>query len=184
MQDIFRGDIIRLAAVNLEELAPLISRWGRDSLRGRLLDATAPILFSDKAVRGWLEKLVDKDNEYEFAIRTLAEDRVVGEIGLGMARHNRGEAFVGIGLGDRDDWNKGFGTDAMRVLLRYAFLELDLYRVSLSVFEYNPRAMRSYEKAGFLVEGRVRGALHRAGRHWDEIFMGVLRPDWMKANGY
>jgi RimJ/RimL family protein N-acetyltransferase len=183
MQDIFRGDLVRLAAVSPEELAPLMSRWGRDSLRGRLLDSSAPILFSDKAMRGWLEKLIDKDSDYEFAIRTLADDRIVGEIGLGMARHNRGEAFVGIGLGDRDDWNKGYGTDAMRAILRYAFLELNLYRVSLSVFEYNPRAIRAYEKAGFQLEGRLRGTLHRAGRRWDEFFMGVLRPEWMEQYG-
>ena len=66
----------------------------------------------------------------------------------------------------------------MGVLLRYAFAELNLRRVSLSVFEYNPRAMRSYEKAGFVVEGRRRQALNRDGRRWDVIHMGILREEW------
>jgi len=187
MQDIFRGDLVRLAAVNPEEIGPLFSRWNRDSLRGRLLDSDPSVLFSDKAIRGWIEKDLEKQNEkenyFEFSIRVLADDRLVGEIGLGGIRLNRGDAFVGIGLGDREDWNKGYGTDAMRLILRYAFLELNLHRVSLSVFEYNPRAQRSYEKAGFRVEGRMRGTLNREGRRWDEIFMGILRPEWMEQNG-
>ena len=107
----------------------------------------------------------------------------MGELGLGYARNNRAETFMGIGLGEREDWNKGYGTDAVRLILRFAFLELNVHRVSLSVFEYNPRAKRAYEKAGFVEEGRVRGALLREGRRWDEIFMGVLRPEWMVQHG-
>ena len=66
----------------------------------------------------------------------------------------------------------------MQVLLRYAFDELNLYRVTLNTFEYNPRAIRSYEKAGFKVEGRVRKYLNREGRRWDVIFMGILAEEW------
>jgi RimJ/RimL family protein N-acetyltransferase len=87
---------------------------------------------------------------------------------------------VGIGLGEREFWGKGYGTDAMRIILRYAFTELNLHRVTLNVFEYNPRGVRSYEKAGFVLEGRQRGVLLREGRRWDEIYMGILREDWLK----
>ena len=66
----------------------------------------------------------------------------------------------------------------MKVLLRYAFEELNLHRVNLSVFEYNPRAIRSYEKAGFRHEGRQRDALHRCGKRWDMLYMGILKSDW------
>jgi RimJ/RimL family protein N-acetyltransferase len=186
MQDIFRGELVRLAAANPEELGPLYSRWDRDSLRARLLDSEPHVLYSGKAIQTWIEKEQEKqkDTIHSFAIRTLADDRVIGEVGLGGIRWIHGDAFVGIGLGDRDDWNKGYGTDAMRLILRYAFLELNLHRVTLSVFEYNPRAIRSYEKAGFKEEGRLREAVRREGRYWDEVFMGVLRPEWMKQNGY
>jgi RimJ/RimL family protein N-acetyltransferase len=184
MLDIFRGDLVRLAAVNAEESAPLFSRWNRDSLRARLLDSELGILFSDKAIRGWIEKEQEKDEYFAFSIRTIAEDRMVGEIGLEYAGGNRFESFMGIGLGEREDWNKGYGTEAVRLILRFAFLELNLHRVTLSVFEYNPRAKRAYEKAGFVEEGRARQALLRDGRRWDEIFMGVLRPEWMEQNGF
>jgi RimJ/RimL family protein N-acetyltransferase len=70
----------------------------------------------------------------------------------------------------------------MRVMLRYAFRELNLHRVTLTVFEYNPRAIRSYEKAGFVVEGRLRNWLNREGRRWDMIHMGILREEWETLN--
>ena len=180
MLELFRGKLVRLAAVNAEETAPLSSQWNRDSLRGRLLDSYVSVLYSEKMIRGWIEKNQEKDDEFSFAIRTLADDRMIGEVGLGYVRGSRAEAFMGIGIGKREDWNKGYGTDTVRLILRYAFLELNVHRVSLSVFEYNPRAKRAYEKAGFVEEGRARGMILREGRRWDEIFMGVLRPDWMK----
>jgi RimJ/RimL family protein N-acetyltransferase len=89
---------------------------------------------------------------------------------------------VGIGIGEREYWGKGYGKDAMRIMLRYAFMELNLHRVSLNVYEYNPRAIRSYEKAGFTVEGRQRQALNRDGRRWDMIYMGSLREEWKRLN--
>ena len=84
-----------------------------------------------------------------FAIRTLDDDRIIGEIGLDGIRWTHGDCFVGIGLGEREFWGKGYGTDAMKIILRYAFTELNLRRVTLDVFEYNPRGVRSYEKVGF-----------------------------------
>ena len=183
MKDIFRGELVRLAAMNPEEIGPLLSRWDRDSMRLRLGDSEPRVLYSEKALRSWVEKRIEQEASFNFAIRTLADDRVVGDIGLGGLRWNHGDTFVGIALGDRDDWNKGYGTDAMRVLLRYAFTELNLHRVTLGVFDYNPRAIRSYEKAGFKLEGRMRGNLHREGRRWDELVMGILRREWMEKNG-
>jgi RimJ/RimL family protein N-acetyltransferase len=94
------------------------------------------------------------------------------------------DAFVGIAIGERDYWGKGYGTDAMRTILHYGFTEINLRRVTLTVFEYNPRAIRSYEKAGFRHEGRLRQFLNREGRRWDMLYMGILREEWMTNNGY
>jgi RimJ/RimL family protein N-acetyltransferase len=89
---------------------------------------------------------------------------------------------MGIQIGEREYWGKGYGTDALRVLLRYAFDELNLARVSLSVLEGNVRAMRSYEKCGFKYEGRERQAWAYEGRRWDEVYMGLLREEWEAMN--
>ena len=111
----------------------------------------------------------------------MVDERIIGGIGLDAIYWTHRDAFVGIGIGDKEDWGKGYGTDAMRILLRYAFTELNLRRVTLDVFEYNPRGIRSYEKAGFVIEGRVREAVMREGRRWDMVYMGILREEWLKT---
>jgi RimJ/RimL family protein N-acetyltransferase len=179
-KDLFNGDLVRLAAADLEAAAEAFALWSLDSEYYRLLVSDACHLWSKIKTKEWLEKdlLSCKPDLYSFMIHTLDGDRLIGEIGLDGVKYTHGDAFVGIGLGERDFWGKGYGTDAMRVLLRFAFTELNLRRISLDVFEYNPRAVRSYEKAGFIVEGRMRGMLQREGKRWDLIFMGILREEW------
>jgi RimJ/RimL family protein N-acetyltransferase len=153
----------------------------RDSEYMRLLDTDPAHLLSMIRNKEWYEKnLVEeqKDDELFLLIRTLHDDRTIGFIGLDGISWTHGDAWIGIGLGDREDWGKGYGTDAMRILLRYAFEELNLHRLSLSVFEYNPRAIRSYEKVGFVIEGSARQFLNRDGKRYDMILMGILREEW------
>ena len=181
---LLQGELVRLVAANSETDADLFARWSRDAEYLRLEDsgvARPPSLKQIKEdIQTWLEH--DKPSEYAFVIRTLADNHAIGTIGLDGIRWSNGDAFVGIGIGDRDYWGRGYGTDAMRAILRFAFMELNLRRVSLDVFEYNPRAIRSYEKAGFKHEGRLRQALNRDGRRWDMLFMGILREEWEGQN--
>jgi RimJ/RimL family protein N-acetyltransferase len=179
-KDLFKGELVRLTAADLDVAAEAFARWSLDSEYYRLLDSDPCHLWSKNKTREWLEKHLfnEKPDMYSFLIRTLDGDCLIGEIGLDGIKYTHGDAFVGIGLGEREFWGKGYGTDAMRVLLRFAFTELNLRRVSLDVFEYNPRAVRSYEKVGFVVEGRMRGMLEREGKRWDLVFMGILREEW------
>ncbi|MDX1435215.1 MAG: GNAT family protein [Anaerolineales bacterium] len=178
--NLFAGKLVRLVAPEPEKIAPLFSRWGRDAEYGRLLDSDAPRLWSANSIKTWLEEELEKENAplSFFMIHTLEDDRPIGFVDLGYRFWQQGNAWVGIGIGDRDDWSKGYGTEAMQLLLAYAFDELNLHRVSLGVFEFNPRARRSYEKAGFKVEGRERAFINRDGRRWDVVIMGILRHEW------
>ena len=182
MTHLLKGKLIRLTAESPQTLAEPYSRWAGDSEYWRLLTSDVPRLYSIQARQKRMEAALEKDeapDNFFFNIRTLADDRLVGAIELDGIRWAHGEAFVGISIADREYWGKGYGTDAMRVILRYAFLELNLRRVSLDTFEYNPRAVRSYEKAGFKHEGRMRFYLKREGRRWDMLFMGILRHEWL-----
>jgi RimJ/RimL family protein N-acetyltransferase len=174
------GNLVRLTAEDSRFLAEVYSRWSRDSEYWRLMDSGAPHPFSKRAVERFLQNVLDEDqsHNFPFSVRTLADDRLIGDVGLGGVSWAHGDAFVGIALGERSDWGKGYGTDAMRLILRYAFEELNLRRVTLNVFDYNSRAVRSYEKVGFRHEGCVRQALHREGQRWDVHYMGILREEW------
>lgn len=179
--DIFRGKLVRLSAEDPETHAENWSKWWHDSEYGRLLDLDPAHLLSPKPTKDWLEKDMEKDPQimWLFGIRTLEADKLVGFVDLGgVSAH--GNAWVGIGIGEREYWGKGYGTEAMKLVLRFGFLELGLHRVSLDVFDYNPRGVKSYEKAGFKHEGRAREMIRRDGKRFDVIFMGVLREDWLK----
>lgn len=175
--DLFHGAFVRLTAANAETDADAFVRWRSDSEYLRLLDSGAARAWSLPRAKS---ELTDPpvDHWFLFMIRALADDRLLGFIDLDVDAWAHGNGWVGIAIGDRVDWGKGYGTDAMRVLLRFAFTEVNLHRVSLAVFGYNPRALRSYEKAGFTIEGRARQYLHRAGQWWDIVFMGILKDEW------
>ena len=183
--NLLRGNLVRLTAEEPGVLAEAMIHWGSDSEYLRLLDSEPANRFSVKQMTEWVQKDQEKDPPafYFFAIRTLEDDRLVGFTGLDGDAFPHGDSFVGISIGEREFWGKGYGTDAMKVILRYAFQELNLRRVSLGTFEYNPRAVRSYEKAGFVHEGRLRKFLLREGRRWDILIMGILREEWRARAG-
>lgn len=179
-KEYLRGKLVCLTAENPDIVMEQFSKWNRDTEYWRLLAAEPAMPYTKKQIKEFIEKelLGDRPDVHFFMIRSLEDDRLLGETGLDEVQWNHGESFVGISIGEREYWGKGYGTDAMRVLLRYAFNELNLHRVSLTVFEYNPRAIRSYEKAGFKLEGRERKFLERGGKRWDMIYMGILRQEW------
>jgi RimJ/RimL family protein N-acetyltransferase len=184
MNDLFAGRFVRLSAFDPEEMSKAFPRWNRNSEYFRLLNSSGRPMQSSKAALKWMEEEVNElsPGVYLFSIRTLEDDRLIGELALDVVTWSGGDAFVGLGIGETEYWGKGYGTDVMNVLLRFAFTEINLRRVTLSVFEYNPRAIRSYEKVGFRHEGRLRKFLNKEGKRWDMLYMGILREDWLETN--
>lgn len=175
--DLFAGELVRLAAPDVDKNAESLARWTRDSEYMRLFGSDPIRPATPETVKRYVVEELENDNLFLFFIRTLAEDRLIGSADLSV-EWSHGEGWIGIGLGEREYWSRGCGTDAMRVLLRYAFDELNLQRVSLNVFDYNARAMRVYEKLGFVVEGRLRQWMLRDGQRFGMIYMGLLREEW------
>jgi RimJ/RimL family protein N-acetyltransferase len=192
MRDLFRGELVRLGSEDPETRAKAEVRWERDTEYHRLADGDPAQLWSEKKMKEWVEKRMQRENLHEFSIRSLprsrhdaarlADDRLIGAVGL-FVDWPRRDAWVGIAIGERDFWGKGYGTDAMRLILLYGFTELNLRRVSLAVHSYNTRARRSYEKAGFVLEGVMRGDQLKEGKRSDSVFMGILHEEWLAING-
>ena len=87
-----------------------------------------------------------------------------------------------ITIGEKEYWNKGYGTDTILLLLKLAFQEINLQKVELKVFEYNERAIKVYERCGFQREGIRRRALFRDGKYYDQILMGILREEFVNSS--
>ena len=180
MRDLFHGELVRITAEEPETYAKSEIHWHRDSEFVRLADSDPIQLSSEKKIKEWAEKRFEKGlqpDRYSFTVRTLNEDKLIGFLGLGINLIHS-EAWVGIGIGEREFWGKGYGTDMMKLCLQYVFTELCVERVSLGLHEYNPRALRSYEKCGFRLEGRTRQDIMREGRRTDTLWMGILREEW------
>jgi len=116
---------------------------------------------------------------FSFAICLLADDRRIGNVTLRGIDKENGAAEVSIVIIDKASQGLGLGTDALNCLIDFAFGELRLERVYLHVFDYNARARRSYEKAGFQTDAILRNARFHRGRHHDVHLMSILRDDWL-----
>jgi RimJ/RimL family protein N-acetyltransferase len=177
-ESLFQGELVRLGAADAKRDAELIAKGSRDAEYSRLLDSDPARPLAVKALEAELEEGLEETDSVTFVVYTLDGDKSIGFVSLNAISWNNRDAWVGIGIWDTEYRGKGYGTDAMRLVLRYAFTELNLHRVTLGVFEYNPRAQRSYQKAGFTLEGRVRQELNRNGQRWDGLYMGILHEEW------
>ena len=177
----FRGEKIQLSAVQREYL-PKYVEWLNDVQVAQFLmpGILAPFNLDDETE--WYEDRHRKEGNYLFAILTLVENKLIGNCGLHQVDLKNRSAIFGIMIGEKDYWDKGYGTDATRTLIRSGFEELGLNRIELQVYDFNPRAIRVYEKAGFRRDGVRRQGLYRMGQFHDEIIMCILREEWDALN--
>jgi RimJ/RimL family protein N-acetyltransferase len=116
---------------------------------------------------------------YGYSICLLDTDQGIGTVFLRNVDKVNGSGIVGIFIGDRRYLGQGYGTDALNALVDFGFGELRLERIELEVFDFNQRAIRSYEKAGFQTDAIQRRARFHRGAHHDVHIMSILRDDWL-----
>jgi RimJ/RimL family protein N-acetyltransferase len=184
---LFEGSSVVLAPIDYENDAEVESQWTHDAsfLRMVKLEPAQP-LSPAQVKKGYekVEKSMEEDkNLFYFTIRERPEERLVGFARIYWVSWTHAAAFLQLGIGDMNDRRRGYGSQALELLLRYAFEELNLYRLTALVPEYNQAAQRFFEKAGFVIEVRRRQALNREGRRWDLLHMGLLRDEWLPVSG-
>ncbi len=179
---LYDGKHICLAPIDHESDAAIEARWTHDAEYLRLLGPEPAMPQSAFQIKKRYEKIEKEQDEkrdlFYFTIRMRADDRLIGFARLYWLIWNNGCGSVELGIGDPNDRQHGYGTEALRLLLRYAFEELNLYRLGAQVPEYNLAALRLFSKAGFVEEVRRRKALERDGRRWDLLMLGLLQDEW------
>jgi RimJ/RimL family protein N-acetyltransferase len=175
-----QGSLVKLVVPSPDQDCLLLSDWTRDSGYFRFaMDEPARYRYPETQKK-WLEE--SAQNGYPFMIVTQAENRTIGELEIGAINSISGNAWLGIGIGERDFWGKKFGSEAVDLAMVFAFSILNLHRLSLKVNSYNNRAFKAYENLGFKVEGIERKSILRDGRRWDMIYMGIMKADWLSIS--
>jgi RimJ/RimL family protein N-acetyltransferase len=182
VSDPLAGTHVRLTAFEPRDL-PTLARWYQDAAFMRLFDAEACEPKTEAQLAGYVEEQHKSKTAYVFAVRLLERDDLIGYLELDGIVWAQGSGWVSIGFGNAIHRGQGHGTEAMRLLLQFAFGELNLRRVQLTVFSYNTAAIRLYEKLCFQREGTFREFLQRDGQLYDMYLYGLLRREWEAQTG-
>lgn len=178
------GERVRFRAVERADIPKFVT-WLNDPevIQGLLVHY--PISQADE--EGWFERMLTHPTDERvmgIEARETTQDsntdswKLIGTIAFDHIDWRVHTAEFGILIGEKSDWNRGYGTDAVRLLLQHGFNTLNLNRIYLQVFATNPRAIRAYEKAGFTVEVRERQAEFRNGQYIDILLMSILRDEF------
>jgi RimJ/RimL family protein N-acetyltransferase len=169
------GDLVRLRPVEPED-ADALYRWHNDEEVMRWLQ-----MYFHESLAGLRKRIADRrENSHgkvTFCIETLQERKPIGVVALRDADPVNARAEVDIYIGEQEYWGGGYGTDALRTVCRYGFDTMRLHSIELGVVEENTRAIRSYEKVGFQVDGRLRQSFFRDGKWHDSLLMCVLKDE-------
>jgi len=152
-------------------------RWYADPEIARLARYQATPMRPEEIERFFAARVVGPE-ALAMAVHEKATDRLVGTCAFSQLDGENGSALYHITIGEADAWGRGYGTEATQLMVDHAFGALGLHRIALYVFEFNVRAIRAYQRCGFVIEGRSRESIWRDGRWWDEIAMSVLESDW------
>ncbi len=175
------GKRIRFRAVEKDDVRKF-AEWVNDPevIEGLMLNLPHSVADEER----WFERVSQGEQAEKPMAIEIKEKRgwkLIGNCGLFHIEWINSAAEFGIMIGDKSVWNKGYGTEAVELILKYGFETLNLNRIYLRVYATNPRAIRAYEKAGFVLEGTLRQAVYKHGHYVDVHTMSVLRSEWDAA---
>jgi RimJ/RimL family protein N-acetyltransferase len=172
----YTGEKVRLREYRKEDAA-LAQAYMNDPEIKRLLGGPPfPLTLWDE--EKWVAQQSARSDTYSFAIETLSDTRYIGGCGINQLDWKNRVVELGIFIGDKAYWDQGYGTDALKVLLRFVFAQLNMHKVSLRVLSFNARAQKVYKRLGFQEEGRLREERFVDGEYYDLVIMGLLQEEY------
>lgn len=171
------GKLVNLRAREVGDLERAW-RWVNDREATRHLNVRYPWPLA--AEEAWMRERTALPPSFgiaAFAIETK-DGTHIGHVTLRGAQPEDRCADLGISIGEKEHWGRGYGTDAMLTVLRFGFQEMNLRRIELTVDEDNARAIACYRTCGFIEEGRLRQHRYAEGRYRDRVMMGILREEF------
>jgi RimJ/RimL family protein N-acetyltransferase len=174
------GDRVRLRHVEREDLVQF-QVWLNAPGVSQGLSMHTPLSMAEE--ENWFEDMLKRPiDERPLCIEARVDDgwQLIGNSGFIAIDWRNRSAELGIFIGDKSYWDRGYGSEVMKMLLKHGFSTLNLHRIFLRVFEDNPHAIRGNEKAGFVHAGRQRQAEYHNGHYHDVLFMSVLHPEWVE----
>jgi RimJ/RimL family protein N-acetyltransferase len=142
---------------------------------------------TEMAEEKWIEELGSSRAKTDvlLIIEIIEGDstKPIGSISLNGINNKDHNATFGIAIGDKDYWNKGYGTEAARLIIDYGFEQLNLHRINSSALSFNERSIRMHKRVGFSEEGRQREHIFKNGEYCDHVIFGMLREEWKYQKG-
>jgi RimJ/RimL family protein N-acetyltransferase len=159
--------------------APILQRFMNHPDVNRTLASWRPVTVEGEG--DWVERTGRSETDVALGISPLVDDRLIGVCGLHAIDWQNRSATFGIAIGEPDEWGKGYGTEATRLIVGHGFERMNLHRIQLDVYDLNDRGRHIYEGVGFRHEGVLREAIFRDGRYYDTHRMAMLDGEWKAA---
>ena len=170
------GKNVRLGPLK-KEYIPHYVKWFNDPEMLQYLMMIRPMTLENE--EQWYENAIKNQNAVYFAILLIVDgkEHLIGNCAVKIDWKNK-LGHLGITIGEKDRWGKGYGSEAMQLLVNYCFQTLNMHKVELNVYDFNTRAIKSYTKLGFKEEGILRKSHYVNGKYVDLIAMGILKDEW------
>lgn len=170
----YYGDKVCLRAYREDDIAKA-TNFVNDKELKKFLVTTIPFPITIWEEESWVKSQISNNNgTYNFAIDDIKSNKYIGGCGIHSVDWLSRVATVGIMIGDKEYWGKGYGTDAMKVLIKFLFDDMNINKIRLSTFSFNERAIKSYKKCGFEIEGVLKEEIFKDGKYYDDIIMSIF----------
>jgi len=183
---LYTGKLVRLTRIELEQDPETLAEWSQEATLARMLDETPARPLATGQIKKRLEKLEkemdEEKNLFYFHLRPVGEEKLVGWGKIYWILWSSQIGCLQLAIGPAEE-NQGYGSEALSLLLRIAFDELNLHRLTVSLPAYNVKGIKFLEKFGFSEEVRRREVIFRDGRRWDSLQFGLLRSEWSVKHG-